>query len=404
MELPEIQRAIEALPAESRASLLVWLQETAGARPARFVRKSKPKAPVTLQRAVLWSVLSLLAFVAADSAIFRSGWYLNYLEPNSTTGQLEAQLFWLRHEKPKGIPEAAVLGDSRIAEGFSARKATAVSGDKIRFWNLGVSGSTPRAWYYLLRDGDPTHSRFKAIAFGIDHYSDQDGPENVANRITDLNYLIGRLRLVDCLDFARSFPSAELQRPVLTGCLFKGVTLRRDVQSLLANRKERFAAAKDWRNNGHGYIDGYGGKPEDLTGLTADFEKRTLNFPDGAKDWQKSTALATVFPSDAPQTGQLTEYRKLWLGRIVELYKDSPTQLIFLELPRAPFPTPDMKAPARFFDSIRNRPRITILPKETFRDLEHPEVFADGLHLNHVGRPIFSERLAQKMTELVGAN
>ena len=35
------------------------------------------------------------------------------------------------------------------------------------------------------------------------------------------------------------------------------------------------------------------------------------------------------------------------------------------------------------------------------RDLEHPEVFADGLHLNEKGRPMFSERLGKTMTELV---
>jgi len=401
MELPEIQRAIEALPIESRRDLLVWLQATDMPRGWGLFRKRKPKHPVTLKRAVLWSLVSLALFLALDAAIFRSGWYYNYLEPNSTTGQLESQLFWLRHERPGATPEVAAIGDSRIAEGFSARKATAVSGDKLHFWNLAVSGSSPRGWYYLLRDGDPTHRRFKAIAFGIDHYSDQDGIETPATRISDLNYVVGRLRLTDCLDFSQSFLVPDFQHSVFVGCLFKGVTLRRDVQGLLENRKQRFAQAKDWRNNGHGYIDGYGGKPEDLTGLTRNSDTKTLNFPPGTKDWQSATALATVFHADAPQTGELTAYRKRWLGRIVEMYKDSPTQLIFLELPRAPLPTPELAARSRFIDSIRNRPKITVLPKEMFRDLEHPEVFADGLHLNEKGRPIFSERLGNTITELV---
>jgi hypothetical protein len=410
MEFPEIQqaeiqKAIEALPLERRRALLRWLQNLDGVAPVSGLKPEPKPAPVAkLYQAVLWSVFAIAAFFLTDAAIFRSGWYLNYLEPNSTTGQLELHLFWLRHTAPGKVPEAAVIGDSRIAEGFSSRQAAAVIGDKLHFWNLGVAGTSPRAWYYMLRDGDPTHRRFRAIALGIDHYSDEDGTENVADRMTDLNYLIGRLRLTDCLDFARSFTSPELHQPVLTGCLFRAVTLRRDVQNLLSNRKERFAAAKDWRNNGHGYIDGYEGKPEDLTGLTADFEKRTLNFPPGTKDWQRSSALSTVLPAEVPQTGNLTAYRKLWLGRILDLYKDSPTRIIFLELPRAPLPTPDLKAPPRFLQSIMNRPRVIVLPKETFRDLEHPEVFADGLHLNHLGRPIFSVRLGQKMADTVGAN
>jgi hypothetical protein len=402
----EIREAIRALPAEDRRNLLRWLQELeTEVPPVREPKKRpavRPKMPPTLQQAVAWSLLSLLAFFLVDAAIFRSGWYYNYLEPDSTTAQLELQLFWLRHTLPGKMPEAAVVGDSRIAEGFGARKAGAATGDKIQFWNLGVSGSNPRAWYYLLRDGDPTRRRFRAITLGIDHYSDQDAGYDVANSVADLHYLIGRLGVTDCMDFAQSFPLPELHRPMLTGCLFKAVTLRRDVQGLLADPKKRFAAAKDWRNQGHNYIDGYEGKPEDLSGLTVDFEKRTLHFPEGVKEWQSSTALAMILPGEFPQTGELTAYRKRWLGRILDLYRDSPTRIIFLELPRGPVPTPERKAPERFVDSVRNRPRLTILPKETFRDLERPEVFSDGLHLNHLGRPIFSERLGKKMAEIVG--
>ena len=407
MELAEIQAAIAALSPERRLLLLAWLQQLkepeAITAKAAQPRAPGPASPVTLRRAVLWTVLSLAAFFLTDAAIFRSGWYYHYLEPNSTTGQLESQLFWLQHTRPTGAAEAAVIGDSRIAEGFSARKATEAARDTLHFWNLGVPGSSPRTWYYLLRDGDPNHNRFKAIAIGIDHYSDQDGAENVANRLADLNYVIGRLRLTDCWDFAQSFSLPGRRREVLTGCFFKAIPLRRDVQNLLAGAKARFVAAKDWRNNGHGYIDGYGGKPEDLTGLTADVAKRTLQFPPGVKDWQTSSAQATVFPADVPVTGELTAYRQLWLGRILDLYKDSPTQIIFLEVPRAPLPTPELKATPLFIRSAMKRARVTVLPAETFRDLEHPEVFADGLHLNHVGRPLFSARVGEKVAEIVGA-
>ncbi|MDQ1469619.1 MAG: hypothetical protein QOJ99_1099 [Bryobacterales bacterium] len=403
MEFPDIQQAIQALPAERRRDLISWMGTLDSAAPVQKPSR-KVAAPATLQQAVLWTVITVAAFFLVDAAVFRSGWYNSYLELNSTTGQLEAHLFWLRHEKPAGVPEAAVIGDSRIAEGFSARTAGEAAGDKLHFWNLGVPGSSPRTWYYLLRDGDPDHRRFKAIAFGIDHYSDQDGTNNEANRLADLNYLVGRLRLTDCWDFAQSYPSPEKSRMALTGCLFKALPVRRDVQDLLSNLKERLAAAKEWRNNGHGYIDGYGGKPEDLAGLTVDFEKRTLNFPPGAKEWQRSAAYATILPAEAPQTGELTVYRKLWIGRILDLYKDSSTRIIFLELPRAPVPTPEFKAPPRFIQSVMNRPRLTVLPPETFRDLETPEKFADGLHLNHVGRPVFSSRIGQKVAETVGMN
>lgn len=396
MEFAEIQKAIEALPLERRRALLKWLQdrqrsERRAARPA--------KRPVTTGQAVWWTLLSLAAFFLVDGAIFRSGWYLKYLQPDSTTGQLEMHLFWLRHEFPTKEPEAAVIGDSRVAEGFAARKAGQSVGGRIHFWNLGVAGSTPRTWFYILRDADPERRRFAAIVVAMDRYSDEDGWEDPSNRVSDLNYAVGRLRLTDCLDFSRSYRWPELRRAALTGCIFKAVTLRRDVQDLLANRAERLKLAKAWRNEGHGYIDGYGGKPEDLTGLTADLAAHSLHFPAGAKAWQTESVRSILLSAPAPQTGALTEYRKLWLGRILQMYRDSQTRIIFLELPGGPIARPEPKTPARFLRSIAGRSRVTILPGDMFRDLEHPEVYADGLHLNHVGRPIFSERVGQKVAD-----
>jgi hypothetical protein len=190
---------------------------------------------------------------------------------------------------------------------------------------------------------------------------------------------------------------------VLTGCLFKAVTLRRDIQDLLSHPAARFRDAKNWRNDGHGYIDGYGGFPQTLTGLTVDFDKGTVtNYPAGLTDARRDSVNAFAGRPTTPQTGALTAYRKLWLGRILNLYKDSPTKLIFLELPGGPLPPPRRTVPARFITSVLNHPRVTVLPGDTFRDLERPEVYADGLHLNQAGRPIFSERLAQKMAEIAG--
>jgi lysophospholipase L1-like esterase len=47
-------------------------------------------------------------------------------------------------------------------------------------------------------------------------------------------------------------------------------------------------------------------------------------------------------------------------------------------------------------DSVPHTQQITILPADTFVDLERPELFADGLHLNREGRPVFSARVAKQ--------
>ena len=169
------------------------------------------------------------------------------------------------------------------------------------------------------------------------------------------------------------------------------------MQAFFRDIPDRIARAKDWRNNGGGYIEGYKGKPEELTGLTADLAKKEIYYPPGLQDWQINTIPLTVLPKQVRQTGALTNYRKEWLGSIVGMYKGSKTRLVFFQIPRAPWPIPEPATPARFINSVASRRNITILPADTFKDMERPEVFADGLHLNKTGRQIFSQRIAEKL-------
>ena len=348
------------------------------------------------------SLAAVLLYAGLEAAIFRSGWYNAYLEPNSTAGEVEYHLLWLKQGARAKVPEVLVVGDSRMAEGFSPPIAADQVGGKLHFTNFGVPGSAPRVWYYMLRDADPGRNRFAAIVIAFDEYSDQDWGEDPRNRGPDANYLAGRLEPHDCLPFAKSFPNRSLRPGILTGCFVKGVAYRSDVQEFLRDIPDRVSRAKEWGNKGGGYIEGYGGKPEDLTGLTFDAEKREIHFPPGLKDWQIDSVRNTVLPTYVPQTGALTRYRKQWLGSLLDLYKDSATRFVFIQIPRAPWPIPEPPTPARFVDSVAGNPKITVIPKDTFKDLEHPEVFADGLHMNHVGQGIFSKRLAEKMLDLLG--
>jgi hypothetical protein len=355
-----------------------------------------------LRKPLLWTVASLALFLLVESLIFRLGWYNTYLEPDSSAGTVETHLSWLRRFPHADLPEVLVVGDSRIAEGFSAPAAGTADGNRIRYWNFGIGGATPRIWYYELRDGDPTRRRFAAIVLALDQYSDQDSVDSIQDRFIDLNFVIGRLRLSDCADFASSMKTREYQARALSGCLLKGIALRRDAQEFLRHRKDRLKRAKDWRVNGLGYVNGYPGHAEDLRGLSADFVNRTIHFPPGLDTERHDTVQAMVMREPAPQTGETTQYRKLWLGRIIDLYKDSPTQIVFLELPRAPLPIPESPQPAAFLEWALRRPHVSAVPSSTFRDLERPEMFFDGLHLDSVGRGIFTERIATRIPELIG--
>jgi hypothetical protein len=315
---------------------------------------------------------------------------------------VEYHLLWLKRAARAKVPEVLIVGDSRMAEGFSPVIAGAQVGGKLHFTNFGVPGSAPRAWYYMLRDADPDRNRFETVVIAFDEYSDQDWGEDPRNRLPDANYLAGRLEIDDCFDFAESFPNRKLRPGILTQCFLKGTAFRADVQEFLSDIPSRIARAKEWRDKGGGYIEGYEGKPEELTGLTVDLERQEVHFPPGLKDWQMDTVRTTVLPKYVKQSGALTRYRKEWLGAILDLYKDSATRFVFFQIPRAPWPLPEPPTPSRFVESVTRNSKITVLAADTFKDLEHPEVFADGLHMNHVGQGIFSKRLAEKVAEVMG--
>ncbi len=355
-------------------------------------------------RGALWVALVFAAFFLADSLLFRTGWYGQFLEPDSSAGSLEAQLHWLAATPAGKTPEVLAIGDSRVAEGFSSRIADSATHRRLRFWNFGLGGTTPRVWYYTLRAADPTRRRFAAIAIALDDYSDADWFAEFEDRDGDQKYLVMRLGLGDCLDFAMSMHSMEIRHRAFFGCLFRGMILRNDVQGFLAHLQTRIARAADKLENGLEYSNGYGGMTQNMSGLAVDWQRRTIRFPDGLSEDRRANVQRFVVREPVQQTGALARYRRRWLNGILDLYKDSPTRLIFLQLPRAPLVDPVANVPSnakRFVDSLGGMPRVTVLPAETFTDLEQPAMFGDGLHLNHDGRGVFSLRLAELLDATV---
>jgi hypothetical protein len=220
----------------------------------------------------------------------------------------------------------------------------------LHFWNFGIGGTSPRDWYYILRDADPERHRFAAIVLSLDRYADRDSGDNLADRPLDENYVIGRLRLADCWEFSQSFSVSQLRYSALSGCILKGITLRRDVLEFLPNFSDRVKRSRDWRDHGLDYINGYGGKPGDLEGLSVDWMHHSISFPPGVTEAQRYLLQAALMPSPFPQTGRLTRYRQYWLGKILRLYTGSPTRIIFVQYPTGPLPVTNDGTPKTFID------------------------------------------------------
>src|SRR5262249_29613077 len=153
--------------------------------------------------------------------------------------------------------DIVVLGDSRIAEGFSQRLARQLAPEYV--WiNSSVPGTGPRVWYYLLREVDPGAKRFRAIVLPLERYEDDDGPGEPAQFPPDLRSLAPLLRWTDSLQFVESSPP-ERRWDALRLSLLRGLAFKEDLQRFLAGPAARIKKAQFERLYREGFDDGYGG-------------------------------------------------------------------------------------------------------------------------------------------------
>src|SRR5690348_12777092 len=76
-----------------------------------------------LRKILCLAMSSAFVLFLLDTAMFRGGLYVRYLEPGSYAGSFESVLRSGQEEKFTRPHHVLVLGDSQIAEGFSAKLA-----------------------------------------------------------------------------------------------------------------------------------------------------------------------------------------------------------------------------------------------------------------------------------------
>jgi hypothetical protein len=109
-------------------------------------------------------LLGLAAFICVDGAVFRTRVYTSILAPDSYAGRIAVITRAEKNRASSGLKEALVLGDSRMAEGFSAAVANERSSAAgLKFVNLAEPACAVNTWDHMLREVDPTRRRYRAI-------------------------------------------------------------------------------------------------------------------------------------------------------------------------------------------------------------------------------------------------
>ena len=344
-----------------------------------------------------------IAFVAIENLIFNTGFYAKILNPDSSAGALEMHL-WNEHKRVvRDRNQVLVIGDSRM--GFFPRYADQIKPEVgYTFATISTPGSTPRAWYYMLRDVDPTARGYAAIVIGMNDYDDAETAEVHAERETDMHYLAPVLRWSDVIDFSSSYRSAALRARAALSVLLKGTVYKADFQDLLLHRKFRLEYSHQARRESSNWQYDYVGADDTVAGLRIDWGRKTVESPPAMTPGVKAEFEGDLFAPNWPTTGAREAYLKRWLGKIYERYRGSDTKLIFIRLPRGPYlrPEPPPYNPHSSVRELARNPEVILDNEHDFDFLEKPEIFKDPWHLNAPGCGDFSRALAHRVREMLG--
>jgi hypothetical protein len=338
-----------------------------------------------------------------DSVVFRWGPYPEYLAPDGSTGAFECTFRSELNRVKNSGKQILGIGDSRMA--LVPRVANEASrGTGYTFASVGLGSSSPRCWYYMLRDLDPRRDRYAAILFSLDDFDNEETLDEWGEHLSDLSLVVTRLRWSDIFEFTFSYRNPRLRWDAFRGGIMKGFVYKLDLMNFIADPRKRMAqlawARTDFATDTYNFQQ----SEQSMAGLAVDWNARKfVSLPAGISHSEMEAFRWTFFPDDVPQLGRTAAYRRKWIGKVLDLYAGSKTRLVFVRPPRCALVRPDWKERRTrgVLRELASRRNAILVDENTFTDLERPELFKDPVHLNREGLARFSERMAAILRSLV---
>jgi hypothetical protein len=363
------------------------------------LRTTFPTEPTTSPRPLHVGrnlALGIAAFVCLDGVIFHTEVYVSILAPDSYAGRLASITRAENQRSPSGLKEVLVLGDSRMAEGFSTAVADKLgSAAGLKFANLAEPASSVNTWYYMLREVDPEARRYWAIVvpYGIGYEPNTADPLRISMAAPLLRY-------GDCFDFASGFQRWSGRFMAFTACILRGSAYQSDVVDLLEHPIARMRSIQQEPNRLHSRAV-YKGRDYDLVGTSYDPKTGQVSFPPQLTETQRRGIRKSLVQPSESEVQYFLKLQRDWIPRIVNRYSNSPTAIVLTPVPRGPFRelTGFSMAYRVVFPGVTAQRPLLSVPEQTFDFLEKPDYYFDAYHLNAKGRQRFTETL---VAELVG--
>lgn len=332
--------------------------------------------------------------------------YTRVVEPESTAGTTALARDVVAAEYRADMRNVLVIGDSRIGEGFSPVFANHIGHPRgINFVRLGLAGTTPRVWHYVLRAVDPQRNRFVAVYLMAAGYRDDEVREDYANRALDTAYLAPMLEWRDLFEYPASFTDETAFKQARLAVAFPESALHRDLVAFVGAPLTRLKKATVWHQGYPNWLRDYPGRSEAMPiaqqPFTTDAVLATLQgrARDELADYFRQLQAP---PIDAAKA---FAYRSQWYGRIAASYAQTATAINVFLIPRGPYHAAlDVAAsPNGALVNLADKHLVRLLPAALGTRYERPEFFFDHLHLNAKGRASFSKTLAEAVvTQTMG--
>ena len=370
----------------------VYLSSTGPQRTKFPLEPTTSPQPLHVARNLL---LGLAAFACVDGVVFHTRLYTSILAPESYAGRVAAITRAEKDRASSGPKEVLVLGDSRMAEGFSAAVANELSSVAgFKFVNLAEPACAVNVWHYMLREVDPTARRYWAIVvpYGIGFEPSSADPLRISMAAPLLRY-------GDCFNFASAFQRWSGRFRAFTACILRGSAFQSDVVDLLEHPIGRIRSVQlvpKWLQS----REAYKGQNYNIVGTSYDPKTGHVTFPPRLTEAQREAVRYSLMKPSQSETQDFLRMQRDGIQRILNRYSASPTKIVLTPVPRGPFaglPGASMTFHA-VFPTITTEKAVFSLPEQMFNFLEKPEYYFDGFHLNANGRQRFTETLVTELS------